>query len=409
MTDKSYSLSTSLSESSIFTTKDSFSEFYYLMNKNEKVLKFNSVYDVLKGYEIVDVYNESLLPFPCRNNLKYFNTWISDRPIPTNQEHINKVLESLKLTSRDIMSLLKVNNGFSLNDSYWIRPVTPNDYNVCMSWDKNNLYDNDFDESLGLVTFFGNISSLGGTFRSPEITNQGSVGKAWRRINGDLILFKKASEGASNLGKDHYSEVIASKVLDIIGLNHVDYWLGFWHHKSCSCCNIFTSEDVGYLPMYQFLDGLNINRNDWDYSTLYDLMPSDYDKQCLDDMIVLDFIIENWDRHFSNFGFLIDNYSQNIIKFAPIFDNGYSLMCRDLESDFKRRNYINYSNLNTFKLITNKDIASHIISKNPSRYKHWSKLIMTHLDSLVINECPNWYMGAVLDLIKSRCKYIQGF
>ena len=398
-------------------------EFYYLMNKGKKVLKFNSNYDVVKGYEITDIYDLDLLPFSCKRNIKYFNTWLSDRPIPTNQEHLNRVLDSLKLSSRNIMDLLKINNGFSLNDSYWIKPVasaetvnefgSPNqlnvnmNWNIDMNWEDNNLYSNKFEESLGIVTFFGKVSSLGGTLRTPEITNQGSVGKAWRRIGNELILFKKVSEGASNLGKDHYSEVIASKVLALVEIDYVPYWLGTWHGKECSCCKIFTNENVGYLPMYQYLDGLGINRNDWDYNTLISLMPSEEDKQSLNDMLVFDFIIENWDRHFSNFGFLIDNDSQNIIKFAPIFDNGYSLMCRDLSCDFKYRDYDNYSNVNTFKLVTNKDVATYVINRNPSRYKRWAKMLMTHLDDLVVEECPCWYMNGVLDLIKSRCKYIQ--
>lgn len=380
---------------------------YYLMNKDKKVLKFNSNYNIIKGYEILEIYDTELIPFPCKNNLKYFNTWLSDRPIPTNQEHLNRVLNSLKLDSRNVIALLKINNGFSLNDSYWIRSVEPSLFNISMNWKDNNLYTNDFEESLGIVTFFGNISSLGGTLRTPEITNQGSVGKAWRRINDELILYKKVSEGASNLGKEHYSEVIASKILRLLEIDYVPYWLDSWHNKECSCCKIFTSEDVGYLPMYQFLDGLQINRNDWDYNTLIHLMPSESDKQSLNDMIVFDFIIENWDRHFSNFGFLIDNNSQNIIKLAPIFDNGYSLMCRDLQSDFELRDYNLYTNINTFKLVTNKDIASYVISRNPNRYKKWSKLIMTHLDKLLLHECPKWYMKGILDLVKSRCKYIQ--
>lgn len=45
------------------------------------------------------------------------------------------------------------------------------------------------------------------------------------------------------------------------------------------------------------------------------------------DMLVFDAVILNEDRHFGNFGFLIDNKSNKIVGCAPIFDNGVSLLC----------------------------------------------------------------------------------
>lgn len=50
-------------------------------------------------------------------------------------------------------------------------------------------------------------------------------------------------------------------------------------------------------------------------------------------MIVFDAIILNTDRHYGNFGFLIDNKTNKIIKMAPIFDNGASLLCYGMDTD----------------------------------------------------------------------------
>ena len=43
------------------------------------------------------------------------------------------------------------------------------------------------------------------------------------------------------------------------------------------------------------------------------------------DMFVFDAVVCNTDRHFGNFGVLVDNYTNKIIDNAPIFDNGLSL------------------------------------------------------------------------------------
>ena len=45
----------------------------------------------------------------------------------------------------------------------------------------------------------------------------------------------------------------------------------------------------------------------------------------LNDMLVLDAIICNVDRHFGNFGFLVDNRTNKITAPAPLFDHGNSL------------------------------------------------------------------------------------
>ena len=52
-------------------------------------------------------------------------------------------------------------------------------------------------------------------------------------------------------------------------------------------------------------------------------------------MLVFDAVILNEDRHFGNFGFLIDNKSNKIVGCAPIFDNGVSLLCYAMDDNFK--------------------------------------------------------------------------
>ncbi|GMB96821.1 hypothetical protein [Helicobacter sp. NHP22-001] len=45
-------------------------------------------------------------------------------------------------------------------------------------------------------------------------------------------------------------------------------------------------------------------------------------KQALSDLMLFDAIIGNVDRHLGNLGMLIDNDTNELIKPAPIFDNG---------------------------------------------------------------------------------------
>lgn len=47
--------------------------------------------------------------------------------------------------------------------------------------------------------------------------------------------------------------------------------------------------------------------------------------EALNDMLVLDALICNTDRHYGNFGFLIDSRTNQIAAPAPLFDHGNSL------------------------------------------------------------------------------------
>lgn len=57
--------------------------------------------------------------------------------------------------------------------------------------------------------------------------------------------------------------------------------------------------------------------------------------QQLASMIVFDEVICNEDRHFGNFGILRDNRTGEILKPAPIFDNGLSLFNYAMDDDFE--------------------------------------------------------------------------
>lgn len=50
-------------------------------------------------------------------------------------------------------------------------------------------------------------------------------------------------------------------------------------------------------------------------------------------MFVIDALILNEDRHKNNFGFIVDNRTQKIVKMAPLFDHNLSLLTYAVERD----------------------------------------------------------------------------
>ena len=53
-------------------------------------------------------------------------------------------------------------------------------------------------------------------------------------------------------------------------------------------------------------------------------------------MIVLDAVILNPDRHFGNFGFIVDNDTFDILRFAPVFDHNMAMLARAMPEDMEK-------------------------------------------------------------------------
>ena len=173
------------------------------------------------------------------------------------------------------------------------------------------------------------------------------LAKSWRRIKNNILLYKSGTEGFANSGLEPYSEYYASQIAKTMDLHYVDYGLSKWKGKLCSTCLLFTNENVSYIPVGRIIKTGGIE-SVIDY---YKKLGESYYQELLD-MLVFDAVILNEDRHFGNFGFLIDNKSNKIVGCAPIFDNVLSLDL--IKKETKRVDYSQYDKYK--KPLTNRTI-----------------------------------------------------
>ena len=118
-----------------------------------------------------------------------------------------------------------------------------------------------------------------------------------------MLLYKKGSEGFVNAGLEPYSEFYASQVSRLLCKTSVSYDLLMFKGSLVSSCRMFTSESIGFVPIYKYLD----SSKRYTMQDVLGLMESLGFGDEFRDMIVLDAVILNPDRHFGNFGFLVDN------------------------------------------------------------------------------------------------------
>lgn len=254
--------------------------------------------------------------------------WLKHRTIPKNRAYVHNFLSKCGLNINRPMTIIKVSKGLSLNDCYWVV-----EEGFEGTYDKYNLYDNRFNQMLALIAFTGYGSSIRTSLSScPEFTTNGMLPKCWRRKYGKIMLYKGGTSGASNTGNEPYSEYYAAQVAKVLGVNAIEYGLSQWKGELCSTCELFTSKDYSFLPVGRIVTsgGMTAVRE------YYETLGKNF-VDALNDMLVLDAIIMNTDRHFGNFGFIIDNKTNKIVAPAPLFDHGNSLLNfagrDDLEND----------------------------------------------------------------------------
>ena len=260
--------------------------------------------------------NKHLLPLDMELTTDSVYRWLRHRTIPKNRAYVHNFLSKCGLSINRPMNIISVSKGLSLNDCYWVV-----EEGFDGTYDKFNLYDNRFSQVLALIAFTGYGSSIRTSLAScPEFTTNGMLPKCWRRVDGKVNLYKGGTMGASNTGNEPYSEFYACQIADALGISAVNYKLSKWKGELCSVCELFTSKEYSFMPVGRIVTkgGFEAVRD------FYKSMGEDY-VNALNDMIVLDAIICNTDRHFGNFGFLVDNKTNKIVAPAPLFDHGNSL------------------------------------------------------------------------------------
>lgn len=244
-------------------------------------------------------------PFWCED----VSTWVSNRSSAKHRSHVNKILEMCGGKTKS--GFIALTHCLSLTDTLWVKSDREN-----VTWQQVNLYENNFDEVVSKLSFDGNgLFGIQMSTTSPELTTDGAYDKCWLNEKDGIHLIKTGSTGGRNTGLEPYGEVLASQVFEKL-CNSVKYSLRRFDGKVVSDCKLFTNQDFGYKPISIFLKpGVKYG--------LAETLEIYREFDCEDTfkrMIVADCITLNSDRHFGNFGFLVNNNTFERTVLNPCFD-----------------------------------------------------------------------------------------
>ena len=154
----------------------------------------------------VDENNKNLLPIGLKLTERGIISWLKSRVVHKKRANAEIILTKVGLSFNDILGIIRICKGLSLNDSYW---VVEDGFDG--KFENYNLYENKYSRTLALIAYTGHGSSVARGFTSsPEFTTNGMLKKCWRRVDGKIYLYKGGTMGAANTGKEPYSEFYAA-------------------------------------------------------------------------------------------------------------------------------------------------------------------------------------------------------
>ena len=294
-----------------------------LMHKNIPVasLEFDEVTGVFTS--IYDVINPLHLPVgvPVVNGMadrRELHAWWVARAIPASRLGLKEALEKIGLSGTTEM--LGKSFGLNLSDQYWVLPDGAN-----LDWHTVNFFENEFSEDIGNILIGLKNDSDDINYMSPDSASDGWLKKKWRILDGDRVLFKA---GSGSYQQEPYNEVLATIIMKRLGIECAEYSLTLIGDKPYSACKDFISSETELVTAHNIMKSQTKPNHKSNYEHYIDCCKDLEIKDIqhsINQMLTLDFIIVNEDRHLNNFGLIRNAETLEYTCAAPIYDNGTSM------------------------------------------------------------------------------------
>jgi serine/threonine-protein kinase HipA len=163
-------------------------------------------------------------------------------------------------------------------------------------------------------------------------TSKGVLRKFTANIEGSVYYIKAGKEiGNSYSNIQPTCEVIAYELGGLLGFNCASYELAVIPMERldaeddvivCVSKSFLVGEGEEFVPFAKLAEDAPVYKNSDLYTIFCEKFPDLVEN--FDQMIVLDYLLDNPDRHLNNFG-IVTNFGRSY-RFAPFFDHGYGLL-----------------------------------------------------------------------------------
>lgn len=306
-------------------------------NVSSKKSEIN-VYEIMHMERIVatvttagraEIFNERFMPYDLYlesdedsdidiliNNLNNFYHWCASRVLSLDRKYAKEILNSIgvaqAVTDKDRAGISLSYHCVSLTDVYWVRKK-----DEAIFFKDINLYDKSLSEAVVELSLKGRQMTVTNKELAPDLSTKGCFPKAWIRGESGFKLLKDGGEDAVK------RELLASKICQCFDIPQVRYEESSYQGEPVSESYIITSKDYSMVSKMAF----DIYACNHDLDTITECQR--IDPVTFYGMNILDYLIGNTDRHPENWGFLVDNETNEYISLYPLMDFNQSFYAYD--------------------------------------------------------------------------------
>ena len=260
---------------------------------------------------------EDLLPLFFKRSSS-FEDWLRTRAIDIHRTNSRLLKKALRLAERYETELVLSVYAATITDAYWVKPEGSS-----LAYSDVKFTENYFDDVAltgggvsEIALLYRNSEDKASMAHTPELTNTGSFEKCWRLIGGEWWMYKRADRLAL------FSELFVYELGTALG-----FPMAYYERVDGSTIR---SRDFTGGAGVNFEPAASIVGDDDDYGVSYAAfrkLGTEFSDAYLE-IIFLDAVCENVDRHTNNYGVLRDVVSGKILSLAPNYDNNLALVSR---------------------------------------------------------------------------------
>lgn len=241
------------------------------------------------------------------NNVTNFNYWCASRMLTLDRKYAKEILNSIgvrqAVTDRDRAKIALSYRCVSLTDVFWVKTD-----NEDISFSEINLYENHLENAFIDIALRGRQYSVQNECIARDLSTDGTCPKAWQRVENEFRLLKDGDEKAVA------RELAASQVCRCFDVSQVLYEADFFDGVRVSASDNMTTLDYAIVSMEAF--EIYAQNHDMDTEQfILNLDPHNYYM-----MNIVDYLIGNTDRHWGNWGVLVDNADNRPVCLHKLMD-----------------------------------------------------------------------------------------
>ena len=300
-------------DSNQHSTKRKTIEQYEIMHMEKIIAKISTNGDA-------SIYQEQFMPYDLYleeietpdidvqvNNLINFYHWCASRVLSLDRVYAKEILNSIgvaqAVTDRERAKISMSYHCVSLTDVYWVRKVGEE-----VTFAELNLYDNPLNKAIVELSLKGRQMTVTNRELAPDLSTKGCFPKAWIRTEEGFKLLKDG--GADEVRR----ELLASKICQCFDFKQVVYKEHFYDGEIVTESKIVSSKEYSMVSKMAF----DIYAANHDLDTLE--VCKKIDPITYYGMNILDYLTGNTDRHPENWGFYVDNSTNEYTELYPLMD-----------------------------------------------------------------------------------------